>query len=356
MHTFAPHGRGAWRSGAGAGLALLFGACAATPPERLTADGREVHRLAPAPFRIGILPITDAGGHLPNARDDRLGFVLDAASLRASLAASMAAEFHAASEVRVVDSDAADVDVLLRVALEGPPVMQYEGGTDGLATSVILWAATLLGGSFVDDCTYRVEMPLSCALFEPGSPDDPMARLQLRAFAVDLDYWDRVSVPGGLLWSFFVPHCWTTDNLAITSRSLTDGSVRSLAASVSRFLKTEFEPQAAARVGKVEFRAPANGSRCAANHVPLRCTVFTPDRPQRVELYCSGQAEPLRRLEGAELQQACARSAGGYELAIDQTFDLSARAVAADAHIDLILRVTAGALQVSRTLRLELLP
>lgn len=337
---------------------LLFAltACNSVHEARVAADGRLVAELPPIPYRLDVEFAHSAVLDGPRASGS-LHFTFDTKAFQGRIERALRDDCALATTVSVGKSDAAQpADMLLRLTVVQQPVMEYEGTTSGNVAAIGLWLLTIFGGSFVEDCRYRVRMPVNCDLIDPRN-DLSLYRFTADIGYVDTEYWDRVTVPGGLLWALScVPHCLVSDNVEVTSESLSTKGTQLLAFAVAKHLKGSFEEAAAGSLGRVEFAAPSNGARMAARDLELDCTVRTTAPLRGLEVHFGSRSpRPLLQLAEADLRLLSRRENGAYITRLQRPLDVVEHPALRRGGENLLhLRIQAGSVDAWRTIRVVL--
>lgn len=336
-------------------LLIALAACSTAHEARTTADGKEVAALPPLPYRVDVE--VAQGNLLGGSQDaDKLHFALDARAFQERIEQTLRDDCALASAVSSGSGDEArPADLRLRIAVEQRPNLTYEGTTSNNVAAVGLWLFTIFGGSFVEDCRYQVHMPMNCDLVDPRT-NEVLYQFTADPKYVDTKYWDRVTVPGGLLWALScVPHCLVSDNVEVTSQSLSTKGTELLAFAIAEHLKGTFEQAAAGRLGRVEFASPRNGARVSSGNLRLDCTIRTENPLRELQVHLdSRSARALLHLQEADLQPKTRWEAGGYVTKIDCPLDVSEHPFRRGGVNFLHVRIKAGSIDAWRTLRLVL--
>lgn len=335
---------------------LVLAACTPVHEAYVAEDGRYVAELPPIPYRVQVeVQRTEM---LSQAQaPEQLGFSLDAAAFQERVERTLREECALASTVTMAEATGpTDADLRLRIKVNEPPTMAYEGTTRGNTSAVLVWLCTIFGGSFIDDCRYRVTMPMDCDLVDVQT-GEVLYQFTADAKYVDTDYWDRVTVPGGLLWGLScLPHCLVSDNIEVTSASLSTKGTDMLAFDIAKHLKEALDQVAFRKLGRVEFAAPANGTTMPASDVRLDCTIHTTDPLREVQVGLgSREARPLLELGEAELRSLMQAEPGGYAVRIERRFDVTEHpSWRRGGDNFLLLRIKAGSIDATRAIRLVL--
>lgn len=335
---------------------LVLAACNSLHEARVADDGQAVAKLPPMPYRILVeVQQTEILNQAQNP--DQLGFVLDAKTFAERIHRALRDDCALATAVATAGAvEPGQADLRLRITPKQRPEMAYEGTTRGNVAAVAVWLFTIFGGSFIDDCRYRVSMPMNCDLID-AQTGEVLYQFTADAKYVDTNYWERVTVPGGLLWSLScLPHCFVSDNVAVTSASLSTEGTDMLAFGIAKQLKSGLDKAAFRKLGRVEFASPDNGATLATADLRLDCTIHTDDPLREVQVYLGSRAErPLLQLGEVELRPMMQRETGGYVTRIDRRLDASEHpSWRRGGDNFLLLRFKAGSIDATRTLRLVL--
>lgn len=336
-------------------LLLVLTACNSVHEARVTADGQRVAELPAIPYRVEVV----AHGEVLNGPQDttKLHFVFGTEAFRQRVERTLRDDCALATTVSVGSGDnGSPADLRLSLSVVQRPEMAYEGTTSGNVAAIGLWLFTIFGGSFVDDCRYRVRIPVDCDLIDPSN-GAVLYRFTADTGYVDTEYWDRVTVPGGLLWALScVPHCLVSDNVEVTSHSLSAKGTELLAFAIAKHLKGSFEGAAAGRLGRIEIAAPSNGARMAARDLHLDFTVRTEDPLRGLEVRLGSRQElPLLQCSEVDLRQRSRREGRDHVVRIQEHLDVLEHP-SFRRHGDnfLHVRIQAGSIDAWRTLRLVL--
>lgn len=229
------------------GLVLLAGAgCRSTDPAFYDAEQRHVRDLEPKATIVAVLPVelgdvskSFAGQGGAKAGPGGIPFALNPAQLRATIVDTLRDLRAAGGQVIEIDdaeSDAAkSADVII-----GPKFKSAKLGYVSkvrVPASTALWFCTWIGGFWVEDQRYSADVTLEWSI--QRGKGQRKTQTTRATNIIDLPLWERTDPQSrGFYQSMIMPPYWTTPNLELTSRNLSERAVESATARLVAALKT----------------------------------------------------------------------------------------------------------------------
>ncbi len=237
-----------------------------------TSDGvLQLRKEPPAPIALVVEPMTAANGIDP----------IDwGGEFRDRLIRELA-QLDAVSVVGSAEDAAArqGADFVLRPRLVRPMDYQHGGVSEGWWAAGGLWLVTWIGGLFVDDSCYSVEVEIAYDLRAGKDSAEPLGEVSsgYGGDDVDLAFFDRndfFSV--GTLMSLILPPFWTVDEDETTRQSLQDGVARRAAVKLAEYVKRDFGNGVYARgivPSRLEVLQPSNGAAIEPGTLDLKLRI-----------------------------------------------------------------------------------
>lgn len=293
-------------------LLLLLGACGTADPLRLVEGGTDLQRLPPVPLRIGLLPVEAGEQALAALAGGReaLPFAYDLPGVRARLIEVLDG-LNTCTEVVALEpgAETLEFDLLLRPRLRGA-ALGHVGATRDAVLSSLLWLCTWVGGFFLGDCEYQARLDLEWEVILPDS-----TRV-VDVFGSDSDrtqlsFFDRNRVLSwALLQSIVIPPVFTTDQTAVTARTLSDYALAQSGAFAARYLKQGMGGLQQDLIGTLRLEQPKNGARLGQPEVRLQGRFSCGAMIRSLSVYLNDDGQPVAAVDEAGLPRESAQRFG----------------------------------------------